>query len=97
MVTFFKQRETYTPEETRLSECFGLCPFIQFSQNSTYIDDFDCFDKYLIVLSAASGGISIASFATVIGVPIGLASASFSFAFSLTTGIVKKLLKATRN
>ena len=25
-VTFFKQRKTYMPDETRLSEYFGLCP-----------------------------------------------------------------------
>ena len=33
----------------------------------------------LIVLSATSGSISIAAFATVIGAPVGLPSASFSF------------------
>ena len=42
---------------------------------------FDYFDKFLIVLSAASGNISIASFATVIGTPIGIASAMFNLAF----------------
>ena len=47
----------------------------------------DYFDKSLIVLSATSGSISIASFATVIGTPIGLASASLSLAFSLPTGL----------
>ena len=62
-----------------------------------YISFFNYFDKYLIVLSVTSGGISIASFATAIGAPIGIASASFSLAFSLCTGLVKKLLKATRN
>ena len=30
---------------------------------------------------------AIASFATVIGAPVGIASASFSFSFSITTGI----------
>ena len=44
-----------------------------------------------------SGSISIASFTTVIGTPIGIRSASLSHAFSLCTGLVKKLLKATRN
>ena len=57
----------------------------------------DYFDKSLIVLSATSGSISIASFATVIGLPVGIASASLSFTFSLFTGVVKKLLKTTRN
>ena len=40
------------------------------------------FDKSLIIiLSVTSGSISIASIATVIGAPVGIASASFSFAF----------------
>ena len=48
---------------------------------SKYIVSFDYFDKSLIVLSATSGSISVASFATVIGTPIGIASASLSLAF----------------
>ena len=52
-------------------------------------------DKSLIVLSVTSGSISIASFATVIGVPV-IASASLGLTFSLCTGLVKELLKATR-
>ena len=62
---------------------------------SKYISFFDHFDKFLIVLSVASGSVSIASFATVIGIPIGIASASLTF--SLRTRLVKRLLKATRN
>ena len=62
---------------------------------SKYITSFDYFDKSLTVLSAPSSGISIASFATVIGALVGIASASFSFPFSITTGIVKKFLKTT--
>ena len=61
---------------------------------SKYIYFFYYFDKSLIVLSVTSGSISIASF---IGIPVGTASASVSLAFSLCTGLVKKLLKATRN
>ena len=64
---------------------------------SKYIAFCDYFDKSFIVLSATSGSISIASFATVIGTPAGIASASPSLTFSLFTGIVKKLLKTTRN
>ena len=64
---------------------------------SKYITSFDYFDKSLIVLSVTTGSISIASFATVIGAPVGMTSTSSSLAFSITTGIVKKLLKTTRN
>ena len=64
---------------------------------SKYIASFDYFDKSLIVLSVTTGSISIASFATVIGAPVGIISASFSLAFSISTGIVKKLLKTTKN
>ena len=64
---------------------------------SKYISFFYYFDKSLIVLSVTTGGVSIASFATVIGAPIGTTSASLSLEFSLCTGPVKKKLKATRN
>ena len=59
-----------------------------------YIASFDYFNESLIVLSTTSGSISIASFATVIGAPAGIPSASFSIAFS--TDSVKKLLKTTQ-
>ena len=61
-----------------------------------YISAFDYFDKTLIVLSATSGGTSIISFSSVIGAPAGIASASLSLVFSLTTGIIKLFLKITR-
>ena len=64
---------------------------------SKYVTAFDYIDKILIVLGAASGGVSIALFMSVIGAPVGIASASFTLIFSLTTGIVKKLLNITRN
>ena len=60
---------------------------------SKYIASFDYFDKSLIVLSVTTGSISIASFATVIGAPVGMMSASCSLAFSITTGFVKKFFK----
>ena len=62
-----------------------------------YIASLDYFEKSLIVLSVTTGSISIASFATVIGAPVGMMSASFSLAFSITTGFVKKFLKTIRN
>ena len=59
---------------------------------SKYIASFEYFDKSLIVLSITTGSISVAPLA-----PVGLVSASFNLAFSISTGILKKLLKATRN
>ena len=53
-------------------------------------------DKILIVLSGPSGGVSIISFASAIGAPAGIVSASFTLIFYLTTGIVKNLLDITR-
>ena len=64
---------------------------------SKYVTVFDYFDKTLIVLSAASGEISIISFVSVTGAPAGIATASFTLAFSLATGIIKKVLEITRN
>ena len=51
----------------------------------------DYFDKLF-----TSNSVSIASFGTVIGTPAGIASANLSLTFTLSTGLVKKLLKTTR-
>ena len=64
---------------------------------SKYIAAFNYIDKILIALSATSGGASIISFTTVTVAPVGIASASFTLVFSLTTGIIKKFLQITRN
>ena len=61
-----------------------------------YVTTFDYIDKILIVLSATTGGVSIISFTSIIGAPVGIVSASFTLIFSLTTRIVKKLLDITR-
>ena len=62
-----------------------------------YVAPFDYIDKILIVLNATTGGVSICSFTSIAGAPVGIASTSFTLIFSLTTGIVKKLLNITRN
>ena len=64
---------------------------------SKYIAFFEYFNKSIIVLSVTTGSISIASFATVIGAPVGSVSASFSLPFSISTGLIKKLLKTIRS
>ena len=62
-----------------------------------YIASFEYFDKSLIVLSVAAVSISIASIATLVGTPVGIMVASCGFAFSITTGFVRKFLKTIRN
>ena len=64
---------------------------------SKYVAVFDYIDQALIVLSATSGGVSIISFTSIVGSPVGIARASLTLFFSLTTGIAKKLLNITRN
>ena len=60
-----------------------------------YVTIFNYIDKILIVLSATTGRISIISFTSTIGVPVGIVSASFTLIFSITTRIIKKLLSTT--
>ena len=90
----------------RLSEIIGIENYSHQGINqrkscsktlSKYVAAFDYIDKVLIVLSATSGGVSIISFTSIVGAPVGIASASFTLIFSLTTGIVKKLMNITRN
>ena len=63
---------------------------------SKYVAVFDCIEQALTVLSTTSGAVSIISFTNIVGTPVGIASASLSLFFSLTTGIIKKLLNITR-
>ena len=51
----------------------------------------------MIILSAKSSGVCIISSASVVGAPVGISNASFTLIFSLTIGIIKKLLSVTRN
>ena len=62
-----------------------------------YVATFDYIDKILIVLITISSGVSIISFKSIARAPVGIASASLTLIFSLTTGIVKQLLNITRN
>ena len=90
----------------RLSEIIGIENYFYQEINqrkscskklNKYVTAFDYIDKILIVLSATSSGVSIILFTSIVGAPVGIASASFTLIFSLTTGIVKKLLNITRN
>ena len=53
-------------------------------------------DKIFIALSASFSTLSIASYATVIGVPVGIACSSLTLIFTVSTGINKSLLKVTK-
>ena len=64
---------------------------------SKYVATFDYIKKILIVLTATSGRVCIVSSVSVVGAPVGIAGESFTLIFSLTTGIIKKLLSITRN
>ena len=46
-----------------------------------YITIFDYIDKFLIILSATSGGASIISFTSIVGVPVGITSACLTLPF----------------
>ena len=63
---------------------------------SKYIVAFDYADKLFITLSASFGTLSIASYATVVGIPVGIAGVSLTLIFTVTTGVVKTLLNITR-
>ena len=52
---------------------------------SKYIASLEYFDKSLIVLSVTTGDIFTASFATAIGAPLGIISASVSLEFPILT------------
>ena len=61
-----------------------------------YLVSFDYLDKIFITLSASFGTLSIASHATIVGIPAGIAGASFTLIFTIGTSISKSLLKVTK-
>ena len=94
--------KTVLSEQTkfRLSEIIGTENYFYQEINqrkscskklSKHVTAFDYIYKILIVLSATNSGVSIISFTNIVGAPVGIASASLTLIFSLTTGIVKKI------
>ena len=61
-----------------------------------YFVSFDYLDKIFITLSASFGTLSIASHASVVGIPAGIAGASLTLAFTIGTGISKSLVEVTK-
>ena len=90
----------------RLSEIIGIENYFYQEINqrkscskklNKYVTAFDYIDKILIVLSATRSKVSIILFTSIAAAPVGIASTSLTLIFSLTTGVVKKLLNITRN
>ena len=61
-----------------------------------YLVSFDYLDKIFIGLSASFGTLSIASYASVVGIPAGITGSSVTLIFTIGTGISKSLLKVTK-
>ena len=61
-----------------------------------YIVSFDCLDKIFITLSTSFSTLSIASYTTVVGLPVGIAGSSLTLIFTISTGINKSILQLTK-
>ena len=61
-----------------------------------YLVSFDYLVKIFITLSASFRTLSIASYASVVGIPAGITGASLTLVFTIGTGISKSLLKLTK-
>ena len=61
-----------------------------------YLVSFDYLDKIFIALSASFGTLSIASYASVVGTPAGIAGSSLTLTFTIGTSISKSYLKLTK-
>ena len=61
-----------------------------------YLVSFDYLDKIFIALPASFGTLSIASYASVVGTPAGIAGSSLTLIFTLGTSINTSLLKVTK-
>ena len=61
-----------------------------------YLVSFDYLDKIFIALSGSFGTLSIASYASAVGTPAGIAGSSLTLIFTIGTGISKSLLKVTK-
>ena len=65
-------------------------------KSNKYLVSFDYLDKLFITLSASFGTLSIASYAAVVGIPVGITGSSLTLTFTIGMGINKSLLKVTK-
>ena len=61
-----------------------------------YLVSFDYLDKIFVTLSASFGTLSIASYAAVVGMSVGIAGSSLTLIFTIGAGINKSLLRVTK-
>ena len=61
-----------------------------------YLVTLDYLDRIFITLSASFGTLSVASHATVVGIPVGIAGASLTLIFTICAGLNKSLLQITK-
>ena len=61
-----------------------------------YLVSFDYLDKIFITLSASFSTLRIASYATVLGLPVGITGSCLTLIFTIGTGINKSLLRVTK-
>ena len=61
-----------------------------------YLVSFDYLDKIFITLSASFGTLSMASYASVLGIPADITGASLTLVFTIGTVISKSLLKLAK-
>ena len=65
-------------------------------KSNKYLVALDYLDRIFITLSASFGTLSVASHATVVVIPVGIASASLTSIFTISTGVNKSLLQLTK-
>ena len=61
-----------------------------------YLVSFDYLDKISVTLSASFGTLSIASYASIVGIPAGITGTSLTLVFTIGAGISKSMLKLTK-
>ena len=61
-----------------------------------YLVTLDYLDKIFMTLSTSFGTLSVASHATVVGITVGIAGASLTLIFTISTVINKSLLQVTK-
>ena len=96
---------TYTANKYRLDEINKIRDYLNneikerediIKKLNKYLVSFDYLDKIFVTVSASFGTLSIASYASIVGIPAGITGASLTLVLTIGTGISKSLLKLTK-